>query len=83
MPKLRPWYSRVGPLSWYRSIGRTEWIRLSLSVGGQHLVGIHWSRQARLLAVWILGTVHRRSRYGAPAAVEPRWSFERSSPARL
>ena len=83
MAKLKPWYSRLGPLSWYRAVGRTEWIRFSLSIGRRNLVDLHWSFHGRFAVLWLLGTVHRRGRNGAPTTVEPRWSFERRFPALL
>jgi hypothetical protein len=61
-----PWYSRLGPLSWYRR----EWVRFELTAGSRLIVHAQW-KPGLSVRIEVGGRVHSWSRYGGPASVEP------------
>lgn len=80
--KLKPWYSKFGPLSWYRTKGvpdtRLEWIRLDLSFRSVLILAFRWSHYGHV-SVSFGGVVHKRSMYGAPSSYEPKMHFSTKS----
>ncbi len=70
---MRRWYRKLGFVSWYR----TEWVRVVISWRTHLLLNIHVKPRNGYFRVDVGGVVHRRSLFGDPSAVEPRWSFMR------
>ena len=64
------WYSRIGPLSWYKR----EWIRFCLTIGDRVIVDAKVHR-LRAISVLVGGKVTRRSMYGQPSCIDRAWSF--------
>ena len=67
--KPNPWYKKFGPFSWYHR----EWIKLELALGKHHLLSVHWKPALRFISVAIGGAVNKRSMYGSPSSIDPRW----------
>lgn len=68
---MRRWYHKLGVVSWYRN----EWVRIVLSFRTWLLLDVHLKPRCGYFRVDVGGVVHRRSLFGNPSAVEPRWSF--------
>jgi hypothetical protein len=76
MKNRAPWYSRFGPFAWYRLGGGTpEWVGFDLSFRSHHFVSIHVRTAS--FSLLIGGRVLRRSAYGRPSAIRPRFSVYR------
>ena len=68
---MKCWYSKIGPLSWYHR----EWVRLEMMLGNRLLFSVKYSRQSRQFILHVGGRVNRRSQFGSPVDLSPRWSF--------
>ena len=67
---MKSWYKKVGPFAWYRK----EWFAVDLTFRSRILMLMTW-KPGRCISVMVGGTVHKRSMYGRPSTVEPRWHF--------
>jgi hypothetical protein len=68
---MKRWFKQCGPVRWYRR----EWLVIECSTGARLRFSILIKRN--YLRVDIGGIVHKRSLFGNPSSIEPRWTFSR------
>ena len=77
---MKRWYSKFGPLSWYKaSGGQLQWIKLIISLHWFLLIDAHFKPskghgRRPTLILCFGGRVIRHSAYGSPSCIDP-WIY--------